>query len=61
MGGWGAPLRNGGHQLFEGGSTGRRGGRGHVRQATALACLAAWTDRCVLWSKNVDIGGTEIK
>ena len=53
MSGWGA--------LFDGGSTGGRGRRGHVRQATDLACLAAWTDRCGLRSRNVDIGGTEIK
>ena len=51
----------GGHQLFDGGSTGGRGRRGHVRQATDLAYLAAWTNRCVLQSRNVDIGGTEIK
>ena len=45
----------GGHQLFDGGSTGGRGRRGHVRQARDLACLAAGTDCCVLWSRNVDI------
>ena len=49
--GWAA----GGHQLFDGGSTGGRGRRGHVRQARDLACLAAGTDCCVLWSRNVDI------